>query len=284
MNVGSCKQSVNRNPSSSLSRRDWLRLGAGAILSMGVWPGCARWSDRRPGGTFHFAVINDTHFQSPQCPAWFQQVSASIRGQSSAPEFCLMVGDLSEHGTQSELGPMREVLQSLQMPSYVVIGNHDHLSNQDRSVWGGLYPHSLNYHFEHRGWQFIGLDSCEGTRYENTNIQPLTLAWLDDTLPRLDPARPTVIFTHFPLGADVPMRPLNADSLLERFLDFNLVAVFNGHYHGLTQRKTGLTTLTTNRCCAISRNNHDGTSAKGYFLCTAEEGQIRREFVEVSLS
>ena len=77
------------------------------------------------------------------------------------------------------------------------------------------------------------------------------------------------------------MRPVNADDLLERYRAFNLVAVFNGHFHGSTERRAGRTTLTTNRCCAISRNNHAGSTEKGYFLCTATDGQIGREFVEV---
>lgn len=77
------------------------------------------------------------------------------------------------------------------------------------------------------------------------------------------------------------MRPLNADALLTRLLEFNLVAVFDGHFHGFTERVVGRTVLTTNRCCAISRDNHDGTKEKGYFLCTASAGGIQREFVEV---
>lgn len=251
------------------------------MLALGVGPGCARWSGQRPAGTFSFVVLNDAHFQSPQCPAWFEQVSASIRAQASRPEFCLMVGDLAEHGTASELGAMREVLQSLGLPFHAVIGNHDYVSDTDRSAWDKSFPRSLNYHFEHRGWQFMGLDSSDGTRYQNTKIQPPTLRWLDDHLRKLDPARPTVVFTHFPLGATVPMRPANADDLLERYQDFNLVAVFNGHFHGLTQRQAGRTTLTTNRCCAISRSNHDGSTEKGYFLCTASDGRIHREFVAV---
>ena len=248
---------------------------------LGVWPGCARWACRRAGGTFNFVAINDAHFQSPQCPAWFERVSASIRGQTRRPEFCLLIGDLVEHGTAAELGPMREVLCSLRMPVHAVIGNHDYISDTDRSDWDKLFPRSLNYHFEHRGWQFIGLDSSEGTRYQNTRIQPVTFRWLDDNLCKLDAARPTVVFTHFPLGAEVRMRPLNADDLLDRLRDFNLVAVFNGHFHGFTERQRGQTTLTTNRCCAISRDNHDGTTEKGYFLCTARDGQIHRECVEV---
>lgn len=268
-------------PDYRIPRREALRLSAGAMLALGVWPGCARWSGQRTAGPFSFVVINDAHFQSPQCPAWFERVSASLRAQASRPELCLMVGDLAEHGTPSELGPMREVLQSFRLPFHAVIGNHDYVSNTDRSAWDKSFPRSLNYHFEHRGWQFIGLDSSDGTRSQNTKIQPATLSWLDDDLRKLDPAKPTVVFTHFPLGTLTPMRPLNANDLLERFRPFNLVAVFNGHFHGFTQRQAGRTTLTTNRCCAISRNNHDGTPEKGYFLCTASEGEIRREFVEV---
>jgi len=275
---------MNNQSFSRLNRREWLRFGAGAMLSLGVWPGCARWAGKRAGETFSFVAINDAHFQSPRCPAWFDQVAASIRAQPSRPECCLLIGDLAEHGTASELGPMRDMLRSLPMPYHVVIGNHDYVSNSDRSAWDRLYPGSLNYHFEHRGWQFIGLDSSDGTRYQSTRIQSTTLGWLDDNLRRLQPAKPTVVFTHFPLGGDVPMRPLNADDLLNRFLDFNLVAVLNGHFHGFTERQSGRTTLTTNRCCAISRTNHDGTPEKGYFLCTAVDAQIRREFVEVKLA
>src|SRR5688572_793236 len=272
---------MHDGPDSRVTRRGWLRLSAGAMLALGVWPGCARWSGKRSAGTFSFVVINDAHFQSPQCPAWFERVSASIRGQPGRPEFCLIVGDLAEHGTQSELGPMRDVLRSLDKPFHAVIGNHDYVSNTDRSAWDQSFPRSLNHHFEHRDWQFIGLDSSDGTNYQNTKIQPATLGWVDDNLRKLDRAKPTVIFTHFPLGYIVPMRPLNADDLLDRFRDFNLVAVFNGHFHGFTERRAGRITLTTNRCCSISRNNHDGTPEKGYFLCTAKDGQIHREFVEV---
>jgi 3',5'-cyclic AMP phosphodiesterase CpdA len=192
-----------------------------------------------------------------------------------------MVGDLAEHGTSSELGPMRDILHSLRMDFHAVIGNHDYRSDTDRSVWDRIFPGSLNHQFEHRGWQIVGLDSSDGTRWQNTRVQPGTLNWLDGQLPKLNPAAPTVLFTHFPLGALVPMRPLNADDLLARFQEFNLVAVFDGHFHGFTERKSGRTTLTTNRCCAISRDNHDGTPEKGYFLCAAKDGQIQRRFIEV---
>ncbi len=264
-----------------MNRRHWLRLTTGTLLALGLWPGRLRSADNGVGGAFRFAVLNDTHFQSAKCPAWFERVRASLLAQQPKPEFCLVVGDLSEHGTATELGPMRDVLRGFGLEWHAVMGNHDHVSDTDRSPWDKLFPDSLNYHFEHRGWQFIGLDSTQGVKYKDSTIQPTTLRWVDAQLPKLNPAAPTVLFTHFPLGASVTYRPLNADELLARLKEFNLAAVYDGHFHGFTERKLGRTVLTTNRCCAISRTNHDGTLEKGYFICTVENGQIRREFVEV---
>jgi hypothetical protein len=103
---------------------------------------------------------------------------------------------------------------------------------------------------------------------------------VDDHLPKLDKLKPMVILTHFPLGANVKYRPANADDLLDRFREFNLRAVFDGHWHGFTERTRGATVLTTNRCCSLKRDNHDGTKEKGYFVCDAKDGQITRKFVE----
>ena len=137
-----------------------------------------------------------------------------------------------------------------------------------------------NLKLRHRGWQFVGLDTSDGQRYEKIEIQPATFRWLDDYLPRLDKTKPTVVFTHFPLGLGVKYRPTNADALLDRFRQFNLQAVFNGHYHAFTERTAGGFTLTTNRCCAYRRDNHDQSKEKGYFVGEAKDGKITREFME----
>jgi hypothetical protein len=110
---------------------------------------------------------------------------------------------------------------------YPVIGNHDYLTQTNRKAYVETFPLRMNYYFRHRGWQFVGLDTTDGLRYEKTEIQPATFEWLDDYLPRLNPRKPTVVLTHFPLGPGVNYRPANADALLERFREFNLQAVFN---------------------------------------------------------
>ena len=259
-----------------IRRREALRWSAGALLSLGLWPGCA--TGARGGESFRFIVVNDTHFMSPECGAWLEGVVQQMKGDGA--EFCLFAGDLSDHGRRDELAAVREIMTKLAVPTYVQIGNHDYLTPTDRGAYEELFPDRINYLFEHRGWQFLGLDTTEGQLFQQTTIPDATFRWVDDHLPRLNKTKPTVVLTHFPLGASVQYRPRNADDLLERFLPYNLQAVFSGHFHGFTERKLRNATLTTNRCCSLKRSNHDGSLEKGYFLCTATEGRFTRRFVE----
>jgi 3',5'-cyclic AMP phosphodiesterase CpdA len=164
----------------------------------------------------------------------------------------------------------------------VVVGNHDHRTQTDRQPYEDSFPNSINYHFTHGGWQFVGIDTSDGTKSQ-TSASATTLRWLDDELPKLDKQRPTVLFTHFPLGPLTPMRVKNADEVLGRFKEFNLQAVYNGHFHGFTERTVGKVTVTTNRCCSFHRQNHDRTKEKGFFVCQAKDGKITRTFVEAML-
>ncbi len=264
----------------SLTRREALRLGAGALLTAGLWPGALRAADA-DSGDFHFLVVNDLHYVDHHCGDWLARVLRQMKGHAEKPEFCLVAGDLSEEGRAEPLAAVRDVLKGLGLPTYVVIGNHDYLTQEDRRAYEELYPKRLNYSFEHRGWQFVGLDTTEGQLARGTAVQPETLHWLDDKVPKLDKNRPTVVFTHFPLGPWTPGQPTNALKTLDRLRDHNLRAVFSGHWHGFTERRVRAITLTTNRCCSFRRANHDGTKEKGYFLCRAHDGKVSRTFVEV---
>ncbi len=252
--------------------------GLGACLAAGIWPGAVRADNARPSSRFRFVVINDTHRLTPECNDYLAGAIRLMKQQE--PKFCLHCGDLTDKGRPEDFAAVETVFASLEVRTYVVIGNHDYLTQSDRAAYDKTNPGRSNYTFRHRGWQFIGLDTTDGQRYEKIAVQPTTLRWLDETLPRLNPRRPTVVFTHFPLGADVNYRPTNAEDLLYRFRDFNLQAVFSGHYHARTERTSGQAVLTTNVCCALKRDNHDGTKAKGFFVCDAADGKLQRTFVE----
>jgi hypothetical protein len=263
-----------------ITRRELLQLGAGSLLVAGAWPG---WADDDRAGDFTFIEVNDTHYRDERCGPWLERAFRQMKTGPEKVELCLLAGDLADEGKPEQLGPMRDLIKGFGVPTYAVVGNHDHRAQDDRKAYEELFPGRINYAFEHRGWQFVGLDTSEGVKFANTKVQPHTLRWLDDNLPKLDRKRPTIVFTHFPMGPGAPMRPANADEVLDRFKEHNLQAVFCGHWHGFTERKVGPVTLTTDRCCSFSRNNHDGTKEKGYFVCRAKGGRIERTFVEVAL-
>lgn len=265
------------------SRREMISLSAGSLLALGLWPGSLP-AEEAAGSDFSFVALNDLHYATPNCGPWFEKVLASIKSTPQKLDFGLIVGDLANSGEREQLGAIRDLFRPLGIPLHHVVGNHDYAGPDDRQSYEELYPRQINYAFEHKGWQFFGLDSTQGQLASRTVVSPSTLQWLDDSLPKFKRKVPTVVFTHFPMGPLVPSRPLNADDLLDRFRGFNLQAVLCGHFHGSTQRQVRGAMITTNQCCSFVRNNHDGTKEKGYFLCRAEDGKIRRTFVEVTLS
>jgi hypothetical protein len=265
-----------------LTRRQLLRASPGALLAAGLWPGALSGRDAE-APALSFAVLNDLHCVDRACGAWLAGVVKRIKALPEKVELCLVAGDLAEHGRPAQLTAARDALRGLGLPVRVVIGNHDYQKGDDRRAYEEVFPGSLNYTFEQRGWQFVGLDSSHGLRWRDVSVQPATLKWLEGARAKLDRRRPLVVFTHFPLGAGVPNRVSNADAVLGLLKGHNLRAVFGGHYHGLTERAVGPVVLTTNRCCSLRARNHDGSREKGFFVVTARDGRLARRFVEVKV-
>jgi len=255
------------------SRREILRLGAGSLLALGLWPGAVRAAGKGQPRDFHFIVVNDIHYFDNRCGDWLQGALLKMKSHPEKPDFCAIVGDLAELGSPSQFAAVRDLFSTLHIPVFCVPGNHDYATYTDRSAYEQFYPKSINYRFEHKGWQFVALDTTQGQTAFQSRIQAPTLNWIDTTLPDLDKTKP--------LGPNVMVRPVNADTVLDCFLHFNLQAVLSGHWHGFTERHVREATLTTNKCCSFHRSNHDGTKEKGYFLCAAKDGTVSRTFVQV---
>ena len=260
----------------ALTRRDALRLASAPLVALGL-PRFAQAGEAAPG--FTFIAVNDLHFSDAECAPFFRNVVARMKASAPAAAFCLMAGDLADRGTAAQYAPLREIFAGLGVPLHAVPGNHDYLTDRDRSAYDAAFPGKLNYTFQHRGWQFIGLDSTQGTDFDETKISQATLAWLDATLPKLDPAAPTVVFTHFPLGPGTVYRPRNAGALLERLGKLNLRGTFSGHWHGLNEQRLDAAELIVNRCCARIRGNRDGSPLKGWWVCKASaNGTLTHRF------
>jgi hypothetical protein len=264
-----------------VSRRAFIGVLGTTLTAIGLG-GCAP-ATARPPMKFRFLVVNDLHHGSAECDPFFAQLVAHMRGHGPV-DFCLVVGDLADVGRPESLQAVRDAFAQVGAPIYCVPGNHDCDVEETTRLYSEVSPDRLNYQFNHEGWQFIGLDSTDGNKWGDTQIQPATFEFLDATLPNLDREKPTVVFTHFPLVPGInprlPLTPTNARELVARFDGWNLRCAFTAHYHARTETPHGDGMLLTNACCSRIRNNHDRTIPEGYLLCTAHpDGGLEREFV-----
>lgn len=264
------------------TRREALgRLAA--LLAAGLWPGALRAAAAGvTAGEFTFVAANDFHHREPACQPWFDALFRQIAGHDQVA-FCLGLGDLADQGRSDSIVAIDWTARNAGLRFHATPGNHDNDLEGSTALYERALPGQLNYTFEHRGWRCVMIDSTDGKKWGETRVQPATLAWLDAELPRIDRHQPLVLATHFPLAAGVKMCPLNAEVVLARFEHHNLRLVLGGHYHGRTEVARGECRLVTNACCSRVRSNHDGTAAKGYWLCrTKPDGRVERAFVEFS--
>ena len=263
----------------SLSRRQMMKLSAGALLAAQLWPGRARAADAATK-PLKFIVVNDLHYVEDSCAPFFEGMVKACNKIEGAG-LVLVVGDLVDGGTAGQCHAIHDILAGLKMPYYVTAGNHDPLSQNDRGPWESVFGDALNVSFEREGWQFVGMDTSDGKKVSGFDCHQETLDFAAALPGKLERSKPTFVYTHFPLGPGVSLRLRNADALLEPFKQLNVAAIFNGHYHAFTQ-KTALNSalVTTNVCCSHMRANHDGTFEKGFFVIEAAEGRWKRTFVE----
>ena len=159
----------------ALTRREWLRLSAGALLSLGVWPGRLPGADAPAHDDFTFIAVNDLHALEDACRPWFESVVRQMKASAPTAEFCLLGGDLADNGTPAQLTLIKDAFSALGVPCHAVVGNHDHQSDTDRSAYERIFPEQINYSFAHRGWQIIGLDSSPGSIKTSPNSTSVAL-------------------------------------------------------------------------------------------------------------
>ena len=260
---------------STLSRRRFLRTTALGTAALAGGAGSVLAAKR----DFSFIVINDSHYKDERCAEYFESAFSWVR-ENAEYDFVLMCGDLATDGKLEELQGMKGALELLGKPAYPIPGNHDYADEFE--PWTAVFGRNrLNYTFTHRGWTFMGIDATQETKSSGVAVKQSTVDWITAKLRKIPKKRPIVGFCHFPFGKLVPLRLRNADGVLGLFSEHNLVHIYSGHFHGYTRREHGSTILTTDKCFAFSRGNHDGTKQKGFFQAHVRDGVLSQEFVEV---
>jgi 3',5'-cyclic-AMP phosphodiesterase len=114
------------------------------------------------------------------------------------PDVVLATGDLTDHGTAEEYALLREILGALEVPLFLVPGNHDEVDVL-RAEYGTpsyVYEDTFDSVIDDYEVRLVGLDSTVVGRHDG-EISDAQLAWLDATLAAA-PDRPTMLFLHHP--------------------------------------------------------------------------------------
>ena len=115
------------------------------------------------------------------------------------PDVVLATGDLTESGKRREYKRLRDLLAPLQMPLYVIPGNHDRREPMREAFADQWYLPAygpLHYVIEEHPIRLIGLDTMNDGEAGGV-LDAERLEWLDAKL-ALAPKRPTLIFMHHP--------------------------------------------------------------------------------------
>lgn len=154
----------------------------------------------------------------------------AIGGTVGTPAFVFGAGDITEWPTYAALTTYKNILGTINYPTYDIAGNHDD---------GGLSPSptvlnwliskhgALSYTFKQGGVNFVAAHSAFDAAKEPA--QPISneaLTFIRDSLTAIPKGEPVVVATHLTFTSIT-----NPDALVDAFGDANVVLVMSGHYH-----------------------------------------------------
>jgi len=270
----------------SITRRQFL-----ALAGMACTASCAtinpfkrkngKDAEPAPGG-FSVALLNDLHMTDARSAAFLNRAVQRI---SAIPRLrcCFVLGDIASAARLQEFRLAKGALGRLPVPYCAIPGNHD-------VAPGAKAPYSnfiqtfgdTSWVREEDKWVFIGLDSCEGGSSDVTIPQD-RLDWLARRLKHINEKHPIALLTHHPLNPHTKnYRVKNAGDVLALFQNHNLRLAAAGHYHGNQEEVDAGIMYMTTACCSCTRDNFDGTTAKGFRLLHFQDHEFTVEFVETT--
>lgn len=224
--------------------------------------------------SFSFALFGDIHVSQP---AGFEHRLGWLRGEITARGigFVVVLGDLADHGRQGESDAARAALDSLTVPVYATVGNHDlYQADGWTSFNANFGPATYAVTVADR-LKLILLDTAGG------ELGATQFDWLEHEL--ADTAAITkVLGTHYSLfDGSTPIMwrlPSGAErsKLLSMMRDHGVSTLVSGHLHGYRH-----TTINGTEQFIVGTM---GTKAldygePGYLLMTWVRGTLGWEFI-----
>jgi 3',5'-cyclic AMP phosphodiesterase CpdA len=185
------------------------------------------------GASYSFVTLSDTHIEGGDAHG-LEKLKDHI---APSDKFVAVTGDITQNGSREDLEKFIEIAETLGIPCYPVIGNHDVFFG-NFSNWRDLIG-STSYRIDHSNTTLFILDSA------NSSFGASQIDWLRKELE--SPRNHVFVFTHVNLFVGSPLNAAHAGQLSEirerakvmSILKGRVDAVFMGHIHMRLIREAG---------------------------------------------
>ena len=203
---------------------------------------------------FRFAFISDTHIGSPNGNAE-EDLRRTVKDINNMDDisFVVITGDITELGTNDEIILAKQILDGLDVPWYIIPGNHDSGWSESGGMSFTKTFGSDRFYFSHNDIVFMGCASGPYVRMSDGHIPRDAVLWMDSVLKKTDPKTPIVFLNHYPLDKDLD----NWYEAIDRLKQHNIIAALCGHGH--SNRKLNFEDIPA----VMGRSNLRGKSAYG---------------------
>lgn len=177
---------------------------------------------------FRFAFISDTHIGSPNGSAE-EDLRRTVRDINAMKDiaFVVLTGDITELGTNEELKLAKQILDSLNIPWYIIPGNHDTGWSESGGVMFTTVFGYDKFSFEYNGIRFLGCASGPYVRMSDGHVPRDAVNWLDKELKKIKNNQPVIFLNHYPIDNGLD----NWYEITDRLRQYNIWAILCGHGH-----------------------------------------------------
>lgn len=175
-----------------------------------------------------FAILSDIHVTPGNAnESALKQAVREIN--SSQFDFVIVNGDLTNEGSDEQLTNVKNILDEVKHPLYVLPGNHENNWSQSATkTFVDLFGND-RFVFETDSLVIVGINCGPFMKMGDGHIKQEDLHWLRSTLQkRVTPGKRVLSFNHYPIRKDDLDNWRDYADLL---LEFPVIAHFNGHYH-----------------------------------------------------
>jgi len=188
------------------------------------------WTTLTLGDEYKFIVLSDTHIEDGK--AFGLEKLADVTAANPDIKFAVMAGDITQYGSEKDIKKFISIANSLGVPCYPVVGNHDiYFRNKDKKIGWNVWKNeigSTNYRINGDTATLIVLDSA------NSFYGKDQLDWLEREIKTR--SKRVFVFSHSPLFVKGPADMQQITDTRERARILSILKnkcdiMFMGHLH-----------------------------------------------------